>query len=64
MLRLKVKVNNTVVSDEKIYKTAIEMTQLDLTSFEKAVELSRKAKGDIELACQLLFEEQAKNSKQ
>jgi len=56
VLHIKVKVTNPVNLEEKVYRGAIQLTELGMGTFDDCVDACRKAKGDVELAIQTMLE--------
>lgn len=51
VLNLKVKVNDKIVNQEKLFKAAITLAEAGIASFDDCVEALKKFKGDEDLAC-------------
>jgi hypothetical protein len=51
IINMKIKVINSIAAQEKLFKTAITMSECDIASFDDCVEALKKFKGDENAAC-------------
>jgi hypothetical protein len=62
-LTVKVRVNEEL-SQEKVFRAAITMTEAGIASFDDCVEALKKFKGDEDAACQFLIDQNFTATKQ